>query len=115
MLGIVLAMALATPAWPDDDAGVLERVAVGLLIHDRGPISDRHEDGLDLNVEVQFKPPEWRLWKFIGGPKPHVGLSINNQGDTNIGYGGVTYDFDFSRRWLGSLGLGLAIHGGDLH
>lgn len=114
-IGLVLAIVLAAPVCPDEDAGVLERIAIGLLVHDRGPISDRQEDGLDLNFELQLRPPEWRLWKFIGNPKPHAGLSINSQGGTNIGYGGVTYDFEFSRRWLASLGLGFAVHDGDLH
>lgn len=31
-------------------------VGIGVLAHDRGPASDTHENGVDLNGEIQFAP-----------------------------------------------------------
>ena len=38
----------------------VRKVAFGILAHDKGPISDNKEKGVDPNWEVQFNPPEWR-------------------------------------------------------
>jgi hypothetical protein len=35
----------------------VHKTIFGLLLHDRGPFSDRHESGVD--PELQFKPPAW--------------------------------------------------------
>lgn len=112
----VLALLMATPLWcnagePDRTPGFL---VVGVLAHDRGPSSDKHERGVDPTVELQFRPPARKLWQTIGAPRPHAGLTPNFNGDTSIVYGGATYAFDVRRNLFAELGFGLALHNGPL-
>lgn len=58
----------------------------GIIAHDRGPTSDRHEDGIDLNLEVQFAP-----LNNLGSPRPHLGVTANFEGDTSVAYGGLNF------------------------
>ncbi|MDY6956665.1 MAG: acyloxyacyl hydrolase [Pseudomonadota bacterium] len=84
--------------------------AIGVLAHDRGPFSDRHEDGVDLNLEVQFAP------LLIGRNcvRPHLGTTLNFDGDTSVAYGGLSWRLhDTPRGFLDSI-VGLAIHDGPL-
>jgi lipid A 3-O-deacylase len=91
------------------------RASLGVLAHDEGPTSDHHETGLDINGELQFRPPSWRVWQWIASPRPHIGATVNTAGDTSIAYAGVTYEGEVWRRVFVGLGLGLAIHDGPLH
>lgn len=58
-------------------------LAIGVLAHDRGPFSDQHEKGVDLNLEAQFAP-----LTFPGSPRPHLGFTANFEGDTSVAYAG---------------------------
>jgi len=49
----------------------VRKVAYGVLLHDVGLISDQRENGVDPNWEVQFNPPEWRWWRWVGSPLPY--------------------------------------------
>lgn len=109
----------AMPAWAADGGTrpmpLVQRAYLGILAHDRGPASDRHESGLDINGEVQFAPPVWRAWQWIGTPSPHFGVTVNTAGETSAFYAGVTYDHDFTQHWFGALAVGAAVHNGPLH
>ncbi len=99
----------------------------GVVLHDRGPLSDAHEHGVDVNAEVQFKSPDWRMWRMIGSPYPTVGITPNFNGETSAAYAGLTYEIDlgnetvaryldgFNQNMFLSLGIGAAAHNGPLH
>ena len=85
-------------------------LAVGILAHDQGPMSDHHEHGVDLNLELLFTPVN-----LFGTPRPHLGASLNLAGDTNVAYAGLTFPFYESRRWFLNGALSAALHDGPLH
>ena len=99
----------------------------GLMLHDRGPFSDRHESGVDPNAELQLNPPKWPAWQWLGSPSPMVGLMLNFKGDTSVFYAGLNYELSLSNRWTdertGNLtralfigaSLSAALHTGPLH
>lgn len=105
----------------------LHKTIFGLLAHDRGPLSDRNESGVDPNWELQFNPPKWAAWRWIGLPEPMFGVTPNFNGDTSAFYGGLSYEFSLSNRWTDELtanltkhifltgSLGVALHNGPLH
>lgn len=115
LLLALLAAALPSHAGDPDAAGRIDVLSAGILIHDRGPTSDRHENGIDPNIELQFHPPDWGWWRALGAPRPHLGLTPNLSGDTSALYAGVTYAFDPHPRLFAELALGLAAHDGPLH
>ena len=81
----------------------------------------------DPNWEVQFNPPEWRWWRWVGSPSPMTGAIPNFTGGTSAFYLGLawelslSYEFlnnltnDFTRRMWVSGGWGPAIHNGPLN
>lgn len=85
-------------------------LAIGVLAHDSGPFSDHHEDGVDLNLEVQFAP-----LNFLGSPRPHLGVTANFRGDTSVAYAGLGFRLHEKKRWLVDGILGVALHDGPLH
>lgn len=88
-----------------------ERIyVIGVLAHDRGPFSDHHEHGIDLNLEVQFAP-----LNFKGSPRPHLGVEANNQGETSVAYAGLGFRLYEKSEWFVDGLLGLALHDGPLH
>jgi len=104
----------------------VRKVAFGILLHDVGPISDQRENGVDPNWEVQFNPPEWRWWRWVGSPSPMTGATPNFVGDTSAFYLGLAWQLslssnflddltnDFSKRLWVSGGLSAAVHTGPL-
>jgi hypothetical protein len=108
-------------------ASVLHKSVFGLVLHDHGPASDRHESGVDPNWELQFNPPGWKFWQWIGAPYPTVGLTPNFNGGTSVFYAGVSYELSVSNRFTDALtydltkhlfvagGLSAALHNGPLH
>ena len=67
-----------TPAEP-----LARKTVFGVLLHDRGPFSDDHESGVDPNWELQFNPPNWSAWRWLGSPTPMLGVTPNFTGDTS--------------------------------
>ena len=84
--------------------------AIGVFAHDRGPTSDRHEDGIDLNLEVQFAP-----LRIMGAPRPHLGLTANFEGETSVAYAGLSFRLRETPQWFIDGLLGVALHNGPLH
>lgn len=109
---IVLSVCAQTDA---QSAPLIEGLAFGIVAHDRGPTSDENESGVDPNIELRLRRPDWALWQAIGAPAPHVGFTPNFNGDTSALYGGMTYDWDVSARWFVSGSFGIALHNGPLH
>lgn len=84
--------------------------SIGVIAHDEGFFSDHHEDGTDLNVEVQFAP-----LPILWSARPHLGATINFIGDTSAAYAGLTFPFYQSQRWFIDGFLSAAVHNGPLH
>lgn len=110
-LWLALALGLHAPAYATEIAGDSQRtLAIGVIAHDRGPASDHHEDGIDLNLEVQFAPLDRH-----GSLRPHLGTTLNFVGDTSIAYGGLGFRLRETRQWFADLLLSVAVHDGPLH
>jgi lipid A 3-O-deacylase len=69
--------------------GVFDEVKVGVLAHDVAFGGHHKENGYDINGELLFVSPDFLQWAFA--PRPHVGLSINTDGNTDQVYGGLTW------------------------
>ncbi len=106
---LVAGMLVSEPLLASDSSPV-HSVAIGVLAHDRGPLSDRHENGTDLNMEVQFTP-----LAIPGTPRPHLGATVNFSGDTSVAYAGLTFPLYQSPHWLLDASLSAALHDGPLH
>jgi len=52
--------------------------------HERGPFSDRHENGVDLNGELQFNPPTLASLAVAWLAESMVGFTANLNGDEPV-------------------------------
>lgn len=110
-LGLLVAIGFLAPVQATELAGSSQRIlAIGVIAHDRGFASDHHEDGIDLNLEVQFAP----LHRF-GSPRPHLGATLNFGGDTSMAYAGLGFRVRETRQGFADLLLSVAAHDGPLH
>jgi len=112
LLGAALALGLSTSVQAAESAGDGGRIlALGVLAHDRGPASDENEDGgADLNLETLFAPLD-----LLSSPRPHLGATLNSEGDTSLAYAGLSFRVLEHPRWFTDLFLGAAVHDGPLH
>jgi lipid A 3-O-deacylase len=100
-LGLVALIVMwAGPAHADP--GWIDEVKLGVLAHDIRVfgLGRPGETGADLNIEALFPSPA--LFRLIGAPRPHLGVSINTAGQTNYGYFGLTWS---GRPWRSLLAL----------
>lgn len=110
-LGLVVALGSLAQVHAAPQAERSQRMlAIGILAHDRGFASDRHEEGVDLNLEMQFAPLD-----FIGSPRPHLGATLNFAGNTSVAYAGLGLRVRETRHGFADLFLGAAVHDGPLH
>ena len=127
-LGLLFCASVGLARVGDAPSEPLARKTVfGVLLHDRGPFSDDHEIGVDPNWELQFNPPNWSAWRWLGSPAPMLGVTPNFTGDTSVFYAGLSYELSLSNRWTDELTLNLtkhlfvgasasvALHNGPLH
>jgi len=68
---------------------IFDEFKIGVLAHDVGFLDKHVESGADINFEMLFTPPG--LLAVVGSPRPHIGGSINTDGNTNAGYFGLTW------------------------
>ena len=111
---------------PKADSPLLRKTIFGLGLHDTGPISDKQENGVDPNWELQFNPPGWKWWRWIGSPYTIVGVTANFNGATSQVYAAFNYEVSLSNKYTDpwtfnltkylfvSVALGPAIHNGPL-
>jgi hypothetical protein len=104
----------------------VRKVAFGILLHDVGFISDQKENGVDPNWEMQFNPPEWKWWRWVGTPSAMLGATPNFTGNTSAFYLGLAWEAslsngfldnltnDFTKRLWISGGVSTAVHTGPL-
>lgn len=74
------------------------------------------EEGVDINLEILFGRParhysHWLLEHYLR-PRPHIGASINTNGDTSQVYAGVTWDIKLTDRMFFESTFGGALHNG---
>lgn len=93
---------VAVAAWCGDapaqtlvPGGFLDELKLGVLRHDAGVFGNHKEDGADINLEARFVSPEF-LHPLLA-PRPHLGLSLNTDGNTNQVYAGLTWTFTLFR------------------
>jgi lipid A 3-O-deacylase len=110
-LGLLITVGFIAPVQATAPDGNSQRtLAIGVIAHDRGFASDHHEDGVDLNLELQFAQQD-----LPGSPRPHLGATLNFQGDTSMVYAGLGFRVRETSRWLADLHLSAALHDGPLH
>ena len=94
------------------DYGV-ETIAFGVLHHDAGVFGNSKESGVDFNLELRLDELTGEFWGFLLNPQPHIGVSVNSEGDTSQAYFGLTWLFDFGAGFFGGGSLGGAVHDGE--
>jgi lipid A 3-O-deacylase len=72
----------------------------GVLAHDIPFLGSQKENGADINTQLLFTSPS--ALKFMWAPRPHLGLSINTNGDTSHAYAGLTWEWALFRNLLRS-------------
>ncbi len=91
----------------------IDEVRFGLLLHDAE--ESNSEEGVDLNLEVLFGRVGHARGNFLDHflmPRPHVGANINFNGDTSMGYVGLTWDTKLTDRLFIESSFGAALHNG---
>src|SRR5262245_37498439 len=79
----------------------VRQVVFGILAHDIGPLADNQESlAPDPNWEVQFNPPEWRWWRWVGSPSPMTGAIANFTGGTSVFYLGLAWQLSLSYEFV---------------
>ncbi|MFQ5586560.1 MAG: acyloxyacyl hydrolase [Thermodesulfobacteriota bacterium] len=118
----VVWLLLVIPAVGDGNGNVsghsgarwLNGISTGVLAHDVGNLwSGAHtEDGIDLNAEVTFAQP---AFAFLSGTiRPNLGVTVNDRGNTSKLYTGVIWEFDILFGMFINVGVGAALHNGEL-
>jgi lipid A 3-O-deacylase len=119
-LGLVVALVgagIASPALAK--GGIVDEIRLGVLWHDVGVFGTSKERGADLNAELRFVSPAFL--EPLLSPRPHLGVSVNTDGDTDQAYAGLTWTFTLFRQLLNPVdslfldaSLGGAVHDGKL-
>jgi len=98
----------------DKPGGFIHELKAGILAHDIDGLWSGHrfEEGLDINLEVTFTPDA----NILGGTlRPGFGTTINTVGDTSKLYLYARWEYEFRTGIYVALGLGAAVHDGELH
>lgn len=115
MKPVVLAAAAAVLVAPAASAQI-DSVRLGVMKHNIC-VSDcknaDKESGANINGELRFKSPDWLGW--AGAPHPYLMASVNADGNTSYGGGGLEWDFEFAKGWHFEPGFGYIIHDGDIN
>ncbi len=78
----------------------------------------RDEDGVNLNMEVLFRRPNFyydnKFLLFLLNPRLHIGGSLNTAGDTSQAYFGATWDYRMTDSLFVEGSFGGVVHDGDL-
>jgi lipid A 3-O-deacylase len=81
------------------DKGIVDELKLGVLAHDITLGGRSIESGADLNGEVLFNGPSFL--DYIGAPRPHLGLAINTDGNTDQAYFGLTWGLPIVKSIVG--------------
>lgn len=110
---VILTCALSMPAAADDSEPVVHEWRFGVFMHDFDLWAHtRRESGFDVNSEVVFG--RLAIDMPAGRLRPNLGVTLSTAGDTSRVYGGVLWQFGEGAGPFLDLGIGLALHDGDL-
>ena len=103
---------LAHPGEHDD--GWLSEVRVGILKHAASLVGNTtKETGIDGNIEILFEAPSFL--ELLSSPRPTIGITANaSSTNTDIAYGGLTWEWNPWSNLLLDFSLGMAVHNGEL-
>lgn len=89
----------------------ISELRLGANVHDEGPFSRNKESGVDANAAVLFLSPDFM--KMVWSPRPHLGVTVNSAGNTSQAYFGITWEWDFWKRYFFDFGWGGSVHNGE--
>jgi lipid A 3-O-deacylase len=94
---------------------LFREIRAGILVHDVDHLwSNMHvEKGIDVNLEILFFRPSMSL--LYGSIFPNLGITINDRGNTSKIYAGFLWEWTTRHGFFLDLGLGAAIHDGELN
>jgi lipid A 3-O-deacylase len=101
-------LAAAAPMTASAQGPIVDEFKFGILAHDVSLFDKSVETGTDFNFEMLFTPPE--AFSIIGSPRPHIGGSLNDAGNTNAGYFGLTWGITLIQNLFG-WGSGVFLNG----
>ncbi|MBC7952648.1 MAG: acyloxyacyl hydrolase [Rhodospirillaceae bacterium] len=107
-LSLLLLLLASVPA----QAGLSE-IRLGVFDHDIGFLGHDKEGGADINAEALFDSPDFL--KAIWAPRPHMGASVNTQGDTSQLYAGLTWTYEPIQKVFMDFSFGGSVHNGELN
>jgi lipid A 3-O-deacylase len=113
MTVLILVLCGGEVAGAEDLVGSVVEIRGGLLAHDVPDLWSgfRLERGLDVNGEILFGSG----LPILGGSlRPAIGGSVNTQGYTSKAYADLRWEVDLPSRLFLGLGLGAALHDGNL-
>lgn len=113
-IALLLASVHGAALAADKAGGIIYELKAGLLAHDVDGLwsGHRYENGLDINLEATFTPAA----NILGGTlRPGFGTTINTVGDTSKLYAYGRWEYEFEAGFYFALGLGAAVHDGELH
>lgn len=116
LMGIsVQSRGLAAESQNPPEKKLFGEVRAGILAHDVDHLwSNLHvEGGIDFNLELVFFKPSLRL--LSGIILPNVGVTVNSRGYTSKLYAGFLWEWKTRQGLFLDLGLGVAIHDGELN
>jgi len=111
--GLLMAVIAHAPLASASAEGLIDEARLGLLAHDIGLFDHHREHGVDVNGELLFASPG--ILAAVGAPHPNLGVSVNTAGDTDYAYFGLAWSGMLWGPLFGSLGLGGAVHDGELN
>jgi lipid A 3-O-deacylase len=109
---VVVSVAFAGSSPVLAQGGFIDEGKLGIIAHDINLFGTHKEPGADINGEVLFTSPG--LLRAIGAPRPHLGVSVNDAGATSYAYAGLTWTLEWRDILFAGLGLGGAVHDGNL-
>lgn len=95
--------------------GIFREIRTGIMLHDVDFFwSNKNvENGIDYNLEILFSRPSFCL--LSGMVFPGLGVTVNDRGNTSKIYGGFLWEWETRTGLFLDLGLGAAIHDGELN
>ncbi len=92
----------------------LSEVRVGTLKHAASLVGNTtKETGIDGNLEILFEAPSFL--ELLSSPRPTIGITANTSStNTDIAYGGLTWEWNPWSNLLLDFSLGMALHNGEL-
>ena len=114
MKSVVLVAAAAALVAPAANAQI-DSVRLGVMKHNICVADCKNadkEDGPVIDVQVNFKSPEFLGWAF--SPKPYIAIAPNASGDTSFAAVGLEWRWEFVDGWAFVPAFGYAVHDGEV-